>query len=397
MAKSSNFTASDIRKHGWDFGLGIHTILVSAPDFIEHLKSADIVACMYGLDYSKLLHSTLPFIALVGKNRTAAREAFKELHRWCEVSDGDAIHLSIVINKKVGYRVGIWPDAYKLIHRLSGFDRVTKPILTLPAWAKPFDTKNPWLEKLLQYSRQPLSPFLLTVMSYSRDVASLTQITPPDSPTPGLPQGFEPIDDFPSILKFNLEIETEANAAKNPNTSFLMSYTNRKKVKKQIKKSRKELKKKHIATSSEINSERRRLLEYFFPVTIERARQHNLTGRITNSDVSPDIAPWQVEQAICNAVLSRELTHGNSHYQGIDSDTLRASITDGLKSHFELADGKSALVQNLTNEEIIHQVTLDSLALLKGLDVKCTNLPPSRIVKLLKQRRLFSARPVAKE
>ena len=80
--------------------------------------------------------------------------------------------------------------------------------------------------------------------------------------------------------------------------------------------------------------------------------------------ISAGIAPWQIEQALCNLAISNEMCKG-PHFPGLSSRAVSQQVTQALASRCELADGGQ--VSEFTVAEVSTQVAADGNALLRAL------------------------------
>lgn len=76
---------------------------------------------------------------------------------------------------------------------------------------------------------------------------------------------------------------------------------------------------------------------------------------------------WQVEQALCNLVLSTEIARG-PHYVGLSARKAESDIVKALRSRYELADGSG--IQTFAADVVREQLLADANALLRFLGQK---------------------------
>lgn len=81
---------------GFDFGIDDKVALIGAMEFQGSLHRAGVVGCAYGESFEKGFRRPLPIVSLIGTDRTALEEAFREFHRWDEATHGDALDLTFV-------------------------------------------------------------------------------------------------------------------------------------------------------------------------------------------------------------------------------------------------------------------------------------------------------------
>ena len=79
------------------------------------------------------------------------------------------------------------------------------------------------------------------------------------------------------------------------------------------------------------------------------------------------VRPWQIEQALCNLVLSTEMGQG-AHFIGLSSRKAKSGIIQAIAARYELADGDD--IPTFSIEEVRTQVVADGNALLQYLNKK---------------------------
>jgi hypothetical protein len=96
---------------------------------------------------------------------------------------------------------------------------------------------------------------------------------------------------------------------------------------------------------------------------------------------------WQIEQAVCNLVLSQAIC-GSWHYLGVSKKDLRSRILSATQSRFEEAGGKSD-VDHLSANIIQTQVRLDCLALLACFGIESNTADFAAHIRQLQERGLL--------
>jgi hypothetical protein len=101
---------------------------------------------------------------------------------------------------------------------------------------------------------------------------------------------------------------------------------------------------------------------------------------------------WQLQQAICNLLLSKSLCDGAYHYATVRTGHLASRISAALRERVEEADGKPLFAPAMTSDNVSVQVCLDGAILLKaqGVSVSLDN-DLSRIQSALASRGLLDA------
>jgi hypothetical protein len=89
------------------------------------------------------------------------------------------------------------------------------------------------------------------------------------------------------------------------------------------------------------------------------------------------IRRWQVRQALCNVLASREIGKGTPHFFEIPERDWPDVLLKRLRGRYELGIGEVQAIKNITLEEILKQVTLDVGYLLSNYGVKA---PPTERV-----------------
>jgi hypothetical protein len=111
-------------------------------------------------------------------------------------------------------------------------------------------------------------------------------------------------------------------------------------------------------------------LRVLFPVTLWRGENTDLLRSASAAARDLGLRQWQIEQALCNAVVSRDITQGRPHFAGLKKKGWPDPLLRRLRERFEVADGKTEIVPPITSDELLHQSILDSEYLLKGLGIR---------------------------
>jgi hypothetical protein len=117
----------------------------------------------------------------------------------------------------------------------------------------------------------------------------------------------------------------------------------------------------------DIARHRAKALAHHFPVTLERIRRSPNIPTLTGELGVDGVRRWQVEQALCNLVLSTEIGR-EPHYTGLSAGKAESSIIKALRSRYELADGRA--IQTFAGDVVRTQVLADANALLRFLGKK---------------------------
>ena len=371
MNKRPNRRSSKLSGHGFDYGIGITAAAVGSLEFNKNLMAADIIAVAYGFDYSTILDVQVPAITLLGRNEKPLRKAFEEFTDWASWSDADAIELVIVFLKSGGYRLCIRPEVSALYRRVLQYDTVVNPMAFQLTWIKAIATTSQSLNDIRRMlSTGIIRPFILRAARYSG--ISLTT----KSFDPGL---IEQISLGPELLKFEIGFldegseedshwprialgDRDSNPLSRPNDSHIQQTL--------------------------VWTRRKEALKRLFPVTLWRSNSNEWCSKLRSEATSLGIFEWQVNQAICNLVLSQEIADGKLHFRGIAKQDFQDRIWNALCGRFEVADGNRLSFQQLTLENIVHQVILDARVMLKHYGVKRMPTTLDRVLVCLKRKSL---------
>ena len=116
--------------------------------------------------------------------------------------------------------------------------------------------------------------------------------------------------------------------------------------------------------SGEVAKQRVKTLAHHFPVTLERIRRDLSVPRLMLRLAANGVRPWQIEQALCNLVLSAEMGRG-AHYIGLSARKAEKGILQAIRSRHELADGSD--IPKVATEDVGTQVVADGNVLLRYL------------------------------
>jgi hypothetical protein len=349
---------------GFDYGISARAAAIGSPGFSQELTEANVIAVAYGSIYADEVHAVIPFLSLVGRNESPLQEAFKEFNAWADASDGDAVDVTIVFHKSSGYTIIIGPDTQKLVDRTLTHDAVFQPISFQVCWAKPIDTVSEPLKELRTFLDVGIRPFKLSAATYS----GLT------SPGAAMLDLVRPVRGVRDLLKFSIRFVDEGAEQDKGWQSIARLTRNRKKRARQVKE------KPAFPDPQDAFTSRANRLKTIFPVTLWRAETCTNFQSIIEELGKQGIRPWQVRQALCNVLLSREI--GTLHFLGISERDWPNVLTERLRRRYEFATGEIHPIKNITIEEIVQQVRFDVIYLLTGYGVKD---PPSDLASGQKQ------------
>lgn len=363
---------------GYDFGLSGLTALVASPQFMEELRNAEVIACAYGWEYSTALQQDLPLISLGATNESPIKRAFDEFYRWQEESHDDAVSLSFVFLNAGGYLVCISAHSESLSRRLGRSASPSDRLFVAPMFIKQFDTRDRWLDHFREYRRQRvIAPF-----HFGPVVVTSTGARSIDQSAVRRPSGAR------VLLKFQVDIADEAEAASKPGTKAWIALN-------VFRKER--LKEQSLPQGSvrETRDRREESLKRHFSVTLERIRLFEPYRQMIALFENAGVRRWQLQQAICNLLLSKSLCDGAYHYATVRTGHLAARVAAALRERVEEADGKPLFAPAITSETVSVQVCLDAATLLKSQGVKGVSVSLdndlSRIQSALASRGLLDA------
>ena len=289
---------------GFDFGcLDTNRAVLSVPEFLEFLGNASVGGVAYGTAWSSTIDAHIPALSLVAYNADPLKAAFDIFSSWSQATDGDSVDLQIVLKENGGYVLGISPERERLTQRCIGFDRLGSPLVFSHTWYKDFDTVHPYVYELRSYMEQPISPFLFTAATTSQILTSSEELQL--DPVPGL----EP------LLKFELTIVDESSVKPGTLQEVMrISRDSTLSTKEDVSPARP--KRRSIES---VGVARARMLSTHFPVTLQRVHRADYVQHVLRAVETYQIAAWQVEQAVCNLVLSSDSGWGH-HYRKLGSE-----------------------------------------------------------------------------
>jgi len=376
MSKRKERTArKNSEPKGYDHGIKATAFSVGPLDLVNSLPRAEVDGIVYGKAYEPSLGTTVPLISLAGRNAALLRAAFHEFAQWSALSDGDAVELTFVFLKSGGYLVGASPEPTRLQQRMMGFDTTYHQISILPSWIKHIETVGPHTLEFRDYKEKLVSPFLLTAVTY-------------DGPLePGRVPSVRQV--APELLKFEATILDEDDVEQGSQADMILHVG--------MERSLSSFKPGHKPTARrlpspvEVRRARPLALRRSFPVTLARIARSDVMQALKAEVVANGAEAWQFDQAICNMVLSSDITGGHLHYETLASGNLLQEIAKAVATRYELADGKDGLPAS-TIEQIMRQISLDALFLLRMFGDHAPVGPLSDLMWRLKKLNLLAAK-----
>ena len=196
---------------GMDYGIDRPTAVMTAPDFNDNLRAADIFACAYGERQDQELH-VAPAVILVAKNPALLTKAFLQFKAWMDATGPDALNVEILYSS-AGYYISFGPEYHHAMWRTIGLDQLCSPMFWGVTYIKTIDTRNEFLERLANYSRHPVAPVLLEGAEYTGDPSRAFNAA-----------AVRPITDCPQLTLLRLPIYRKNEDV--PRFSGLKSITN---------------------------------------------------------------------------------------------------------------------------------------------------------------------------
>ena len=339
--------ASPRTPKGFDFGCLPFAMGVGSFDFPAHLSAASVGAVAYGSAWSEVIGKTVPTISLVAMDGDELAKAFDIFNAWSKATDPDSVELTFAFRKSGGYVLAISAEPSRLTQRTLGFDRTHRTMLAGATWFKPMDSTHPLLLRFRERCSAPIAPFLFEGVRFPGPPSGLRS-----SP---VPTDLARIPGLQPLLKFEVQFVDEDQAR--PETiGWLALNSGHLPVSKLPDRTKSE--------SKDIARQRVETLKCHFPVTLERLRRGSTMTDLAGQLVMEGILAWQIEQAICNLVLSKEIGCG-LHYVGLNGHKVEATILQAMRSRHEIADGEN-LPQFALND-VRTQILADGNALLRYL------------------------------
>ena len=357
---------------GFDYGIGITVGTVGSTDFNNNLIAAEILAVGYGFDHSQELGTQVPAITLVGKNESPLRAAFDEFWSWTEETDADAVELTIALRKNGGYNLCIGPEVGALYKRVLRFDAVANPLAFQLTWIKPIQTTSQPLRDFRDYVCAGfVRPFLLRAANYVGPF--------PLGGTPR-PDHIQLILDQQELLKFEIRFVDEGSNEDLQWQNIALGRENEKSG--TVEESR-------TIPKSMVWSRRKESLKSIFPVTIWRSKSSELFRNVRTEAEKRGLHDWQIDQAICNIVLSREICGGRLHFCEFSDDKWLDSLWETLRNRFEVSGVDHEGFACLSIDDIERQVVLDAKVLLNYYGAKDVDDDMHGVQRLLEEHSLI--------
>ncbi len=333
---------------GFDYGLENSLAIITAPDFNDNLRAANIIACAYGTKYSNEIKAEIPIISLVATNQDLLKRAFIQFKAWIDATGPDALRVEILYSND-GYYIALGPNAKHLLWRTVGLDQTVDPLIWGLTYIKTIDTRNAFLDRLAD--QLPVAPIIVAGAHY----AGAAQ--PNRAPSP---YDMRPIPDSPELLLFQLPIYKTPLEV--PNESGLITCTDR--VPKRDLASSRESYEQQARSPDRVFGRRERRIASLMPVTLHMLRTFTPLRDKVRALSSSGFAPWQLEQAVVNQRLWAQLSP--------EARTLIQNPKElfGVISRFVELDSPSWKEVAADDESILGQAQRDLRFLLRGLGIR---------------------------
>jgi hypothetical protein len=334
---------------GFDFGVPMTGMLVSGLDFPSHLHDSRPLGVAYGYAPSHEVNHQIPILSLIVRNPEPAAAAFREFQQWGADSDGDVVELALILEADQKYTFAISQEMRRLLDRMTRFDRAMSPLFMSPVWMLPMPITGSHVRDFCDWRIGPVRPFFLT---------AAVATSPQDL------RAARPIDGLRPILKFECSITLPGEPAASP-AATMVRHRSQNSGNRDMPRRRFGSPSNGSLEPTQLLLQRSRILSIYFPVTMERLALHWLEASVSKVLEMNGLARWQIEQAICNLVLSRHIVNGAPHYEKLRvSGKFERHIAEALGSYVEELDGHHDALHALTSEEILIQVALDGHFLL---------------------------------
>ena len=373
MKKKRRPSARHGTYRGFDYGIGIPVAAVGSIEFKNNLVDAEVVAVAYGDDYSKTLGVRVPAITLIGRNEEPLRKAFEEFSNWVENTDADAIELTMVFEKDGGYTLCINPEISALYKRALKYDTVANPMAIQVMWIKVIEATSQALLDLREVlSAGIIRPFLLRAARYN----GILQVN-----NPLVQELIEPISHREELLKFDIRFVDRGSKEDLHWQRLALGEKGDEKT---------SVGKNRTMPRSMVWDRRSEALKRLFPVTLWRSRSLGPSIELRSAAKARGLSEWQVDQAICNLVLSKDITDGKLHFEGCSKSEWVDRFWESLTNRFEVSGVDQEDFAELTVGAIVRQAILDARILLEHYGVKRAPNRVERIQYLLRKHELLS-------
>lgn len=335
---------------GLDYGIVRSVAVLTAPDFNDNMRAAEIIACAYGEMGAPGIDAVIPFLSVVAKKPELLKKAFSQFKAWMEATGPDALTVEILYSG-AGYYISFGPQHQYAMWRTVGVDQLFDPMFFGVTYIKKIDTRQRFVDQLALYSKHAVAPVMLMGAHYIGKLAS--------GPAPR-PSEIAQIKDCPNLLLWHLPIYKTKEEV--PRLSTLRSIEGGS-TKAEFAESREKFEEQAIGPNS-VTVTRERRLNALMPITLHMLRTYGPLQEKIASLTSEGLERWQIEQAIVNQRLW-SLTSSSQRARFQNANDLHKA----LESFMELDSPDWNVIAD-DREAILRQVLRDARMLLKKIGAK---------------------------
>jgi hypothetical protein len=216
------------------------------------------------------------------------------------------------------------------------------PIHFFQSWIKKMDTTHHGLLDLREYHRALIAP-----------IAVGPVLMPSSLIVPDGGMSMRPVEGVRPLIKFQFGFTEEDDEDLSPAAAVMLDFHRSGGDKGRSAGGLPE------RTQSIWGTKRSTVLREMFPLTVFRSKRRDLPNQVRAQLSRVQIADWQIEQAVCNLVMSRALGADGKHYNGIAPNALVDRIANAASGYVELANGKDDLAE-FSPADVARQVWLDA-------------------------------------
>jgi hypothetical protein len=329
--------ATNLRERGLDLGDQMRVMAVSDIEFNQALRDAGVFGCAYGLERIEGMSQPIPAITLIGERPEGFIRAFEHFERWGCLEDGDAVDVQMLLKGDGTYELWIGPETQRALYRTIPRADLYQAMALNVSWVKRFDSTHEAVRDLKRHCESGLRP--VAIMAATGDPGDLSG------------RRLRLLKEWNGFVKFELRIIDEKDAPGDPRFAPRDKPANRDAA------SVDEL------SPAETCRRRNKTLDLAFPLSRERVRRSELTGRVRVLPGYSEVSEVQVVQAAVNLMLSDQLVPGDRHYSRISGDW-RQKIWQAVADVSEVADGMHQ-PSSQPPEHVARQVALDVACMLR--------------------------------
>lgn len=330
-------------------------MVVGNNELTRRLFAGGFVACGYGA-----IPDGPPFITLLGENAAGMKSAFALMREWTADYGPNAIRLEILFDGP-GYVLAICQQPDLMRWRVAGLDTALRPLMVAMTHMKRLDSRHPYLDRLADYSRQPVAPVVLTVgilpnSARGRIGTMAVQFETDWDEVIWLP-GLDIYTDvsqrpFDSMARLDVEMKEGPTPGWPPAPE---------------------------KQPADLAQERERRLSATLPKTLHVLRHHRSAAGLFTSEEIRGCARWQIEQAVCNLRL-----HDFLRYKP-NSQAKRLSLLDDARRNIVEPASTIIDIARFGGAAVAEQISLDAAYLLRRLEGKSE--PPKGLAARLDRLR----------